>query len=253
MYSFARCVVLAFALCLPAAAMASEAAREKTIAVRVQVDAAGKVQSAKALPDPDGVEALNNIAVGLAQKLPFTPAKKDGAAAPSETTLFLKLRMEPKPDGQFGIRLVHASNGPHVVEMGRIRLPENKGLRSRATIVVSVPLREDGTPEVDGMKTEKVDMTNGSAFDEARYVSAIEGSLRHSRFEPDKVGGVAVRTRANLPYQFGGGGGGRGRGGKDAPGDDAKDTASVPGVTEVSDQAGVELPKVIFTPAPVAK
>ena len=245
MSSFFRFALL-LSLCLPFASWAAspDLAREKTISLRVQIDAAGKVQSAQPLPDPEAVEALNRIAIGLAQKLPFTPARKDGAAVASETTLYLKLVMEPKSDGQFGVRLAQASNGPHVVKMGRLRPPENKGLRGRALLVVSVPLRADGTPDTAGVKTEKLEMKDASAFAEARYMDTIVASLHDSRFELDKVGGVAVPTRASLPYQFGGGGGRGGRG--QAP--DKKDDggSSIPGIQEVSDQPGVELPKVIF-------
>ena len=68
MSSFFRFALLL--LCLPFAAWAAspDLAREKTISLRVQIDAAGKVQSAQPLPDPEAVEALNRIAIGLARK-----------------------------------------------------------------------------------------------------------------------------------------------------------------------------------------
>ena len=253
MFQIVRRVAFCLALLLPGGfCAAQDLAREQTILLRVQVDAAGKVQSAQPLPDPNAVEALNRVAVDLARKLPFSPAKKDGAAVASETTLYLKLVMEPKAGGQFGIRLAQASNGPHVVQMGRLHLPENKGLRGRVLVVVGVPLRADGSPDVDKLKTEKVEMKEASSFAEARYVATIVASLRESRFELDKVAGAVVPTRASLPYQLGGGGRGR-RGGDDKNDKDGKDGSAMLGVAGVSDQPGVELPKVIFTPAPAAK
>lgn len=254
MSSFVRCVVLLVSLCLPLAVFASEPAREKTISLRVQLDAAGKVQSAQPLPDPEAVEALTRIAVGLAPKLPFTPAKKDGVAVASETTLYLKLVMEPKADGQFGVRLAQASNGPHVVKMGRLRPPENKGLRGSALVVVSLVLRADGTPDMSGIKTEKVEMSGASAFAEARYMDTIVASLNDSRFELDKVGGVAVPTRVSLPYQFGGSRNRdsyRDRGRKElGQAEEKTDVGSTtPSIQESSEQPGVELPKVVFAAA----
>ena len=254
MFHIVRRVVCGLALLVPVGLCAAQdLAREQTILLRVQVDAAGKVQSAQPLPDPNAVEALNRVAVDLARKLPFAPAKKDGAAVASETTLYLKLAMEPKAGGQFGIRLAQASNGPHVVQMGRLHLPENKGLRGPVRVVVNVPLRADGAPDVDGIKTEKVEMKEASSFAEARYMAAIVASLRESRFELDKVGGAAVPTRASLPYQFGGGGRGRRGGGEKADKEANSGSSSVLGVTGVSEQAGVELPKVIFVAPVTAK
>lgn len=231
------------------AAMASEPVREKTVSLRVRIDAAGNVQSALPLPDPEAVETLSNLAVGLARKLAFKPAKRDGVAIASETTLYLKLRLAPQADGRFGVSLAQASNGPHVVDMGKLRLPQNKGLRSRAMIVVGVSLRANGRPDVDSLKVESVEMKEGSSFVEARYVAAIAGSLRDSLFELDRVGDTTVPTRAHLPYRFGGGGRGRGNQG-DEEGDEA---SSTPGVSESSEQAGVELPQVIFTQAAASK
>ena len=78
-----------------------------------------------------------------------------------------------------------------------------------------------------------------------QLADTIVASLHDSRFELDKVGGVAVPTRASLPYQFGGGGGRGGRG--QVPDKKDEGGSSIPGIQEVSDQPGVELPKVIFT------
>src|SRR6478735_11049899 len=99
-------LALAFALAAGTtlAAKPAPAPQEHMIGVRVAIDATGKVTSAQP-SDPSAIAALNQVATEIARKLPFDPATKDGAAAPSETSLFLLLALEPKGNGQFGIRL----------------------------------------------------------------------------------------------------------------------------------------------------
>ena len=74
------------------------------VLLRVQVDAAGKVQSSRAL-DPNAVPALVNAAQELAGKLQFAPAQKSGRTVSSETSLVLTLALEPRAGGGFGIAL----------------------------------------------------------------------------------------------------------------------------------------------------
>lgn len=221
-------------------------AREQMVAVQVQVDAAGKVKSAQPLPDPAVAEAMSRVAGELAYKLPFAPAKKAGVAVASETVLYLALAIEPRGNGQFGIRLKQASNGPMVTQMGKINVPKYQERGDRgATLVVGVSLGADGVPNIDSFKSESVLMKSPSKFAEARYLDAIASSLRKTRFRVDTVDGAAIPTYVRLPYQFDGGGEKR-----DEKTGQPIGNARAPGVEERSDQAGVELPKVLFLPPP---
>ena len=90
-------------LCL-AAAPADGRMPPQVIALRVTVDAAGKVQTSTP-SNPQAIPALNHAAEEISRKLTFAPAKKNGVAVPSETTLSLTLALEPRADGQFGLQL----------------------------------------------------------------------------------------------------------------------------------------------------
>lgn len=241
-----RCLFLALAFFITPAFAGDAPTREQTVAVQVQIDAKGKVTSAQAVPDPTVAAAMNRVATELALKLGFVPAKKAGQAVPSESVLFLLLAIEPRSDGQFGIRLKQASNGPMVVNMGKINVPKYQARGDRgATLVVGVTLGADGVPAMESFKTESVTMRSPSKFAEARYLDAIAASLRNTRFRVDKVDGAAIPTYVRLPYQFDGGGEKR----DEKTGEPAKQPRP-PGMDERSEQQGIELPKVVFNAPP---
>lgn len=255
-------IVFSFVLALSAgtavAATTPAPAQEHMIGVRVAVDAAGKVTSAQP-SDPLAIPALNQAAIEIARKLPFDPATKDGVAAPSETTLFLLLVLEAKDNGQFGIRLKKAQNGPDWSKSAPLKKQDYQQGGASALVVVNVDLRADGTVDPDSIKAETMELKVKSSFAEARYLDAISASLRESQFVLEKVAGTAVPERLTLPYKFGGGGGRRGN--KDAGEADAskKHNATdkvvadkpTPEMKSQSLVAGVTLPKVRFT-APTA-
>lgn len=240
-----------------AAATPATPAQEHMMGVRVAVDAAGKVTSAQP-SDPAAIPALNQAATEIARKLAFDPATKDGVAAASETTLFLLLVLEPKNNGQFGIRLKRAQSGPDRSKSAPVIPPKYQQRDANALVVVTVDLRADGGVDPASIKAETMELKVKSKFAEARYLDAIASSLRESRFILDKVAGVDVPARLTLPYQFGGG---PGRGGDDEDASEASKKGGEPvadkPTPEMKSQslvAGVTLPKVRFTAAaPPAK
>jgi len=250
---------LAFALAAGTslAATPTPAPQEHMIGVRVAVDATGKVTSAQP-SDPAAIAALNQAATEIARKLPFDPATKDGVAAPSETSLYMLLVLEPKANGQYGIRLKKALSGPDRDKAAPLIPPkyQQRGDAS-AMIVVTVDLRADGSVDADSVKPQSVELKVKSSFAERRYVDAITASLRDSHFILDKVAGMDVPARLTLPYKFGAGGERQRPGDEDADekgkkkdGDAAK--KPTPEMRAESLVPGVTLPKVHFTPPPEA-
>jgi hypothetical protein len=250
------CVALvALAFAAPAASLPEAAAvPPQTIVLKVGVDAGGRVQTTASL-DPAAAPALLQAAEAYARKLVFTPARKGGSAVPSETYLSLVLAMEPAGEGKYALKLRRAVNGPGVASLGKLDPPKNLGRRAGATIVVAVDVDAQGKPDMDSFKAEKVELREPSSFAEARYLDAIRQSVRHSRFDPDKVAGVPVASRVSLPYRFGMGGakakpgedeGGRGK--KPMPGD----PTDQPTMQGVSLQPDIELPKLDYKSAPAA-
>ncbi len=232
--------------------------QEHMIGVRVSIDAAGKVTSAQP-SDPAAIAALNQAATEIARKLPFDPATKDGVAATSETSLFMLLALEPKANGQFGIRLKKAVSGPDRSKSAPLIPPsyQQRGDRS-AMIVISVDLRPDGSVDPATIKPVLMELKVKSSFAEARYLDAIAASLRDSHYVLDKVAGTDVPARLTLPYKFGAGGQRQRAGEEDADEKDkAKDGKPVekkptPEMRAESLVPGVTLPKVRFTAPPEA-
>ena len=218
------------------------------IALKVGVDAAGKVTSTKPA-DPQANASLNTIAAEFARKLVFVPARKDGKPAASETSLTVVLALEPAGEGRFAPKLKRAFNGPGLVQMGKVDAPKYPGRRGGALVVVAVNVNAEGVPDPSTQATERMQLREPNKFAEARYLDAVSFSVRGSRFEVDRVDGVAVPSRVSLPYQFGGGPGkpkdgeDEGRRGAKPP---AMDISAMPVMTAVSSVPGIELPKLDY-------
>ena len=218
------------------------------IALQVSVDAAGKVVSIKPA-DAQVVPGLNRVAEEFARKLVFTPARKGGKAVPSETTLTVVLVLEPVGEGRFAPKLKRAFNGPRLVQMGKAEPPKYQGRKGGALVVVAVNVGADGAPDPASQTTERMELREPNKFAEARYLDAVSISVRGSRYEVDKVDGVAVPSRVSLPYQFGGGPGkpedgeDEGKRGAKPP---AMDVGAMPMMTAVSAVPGIDLPKLDY-------
>jgi TonB family protein len=261
MSRLASLAVLGFALAtaaLGASAAKPEAAAAaakvpRYVLLRVDVDAAGKVQGARAL-NKDEIPALANAAIEISRKLTFTPARKDGRAVPSETSLMLELMLVPKPEGGAGVALQGAHNGPSVLRMGK---PQPPKVRSNGGVVfVGADLRADGSVDMDSFKVDKVEMRTESSADQERFVVAAKHSLKDTVFQLDKVDGVEIASHISVPYQFNGGAEKRDRNSRGGLADDDEDYGAAnggepkhkqpPSITAVSTVAGVDLPKIDY-------
>lgn len=219
---------------------------QQMIALKVSVDAAGKVVAVKP-GDSQVVPGLNRAAEEFARKLVFVPARKGGKAVSSETSLTVTIALEPLGEGRFAPRLKRAFSGPGLLHMGKIDPPKYQGRQGGALVVVAVNVGADGSPDPATQTTERVQLRDPSKFAEARYLDAVSNSVRGSRFELDKVDGEVVPSRVSLPYRFGGGPtkppeGDKKRGGKPP----SMDLVSMPVMTAVSAVPGIELAKLDY-------
>ena len=250
---FFRTALLSLLVLSPGLVLAEAAAaapRPQLIGLRVSVDAAGKVQTATPI-DPSLLPALNSAAGEIARKLTFSPARKDGRAVASETTLSLTLALEPKANGQYGLALRRAQNGPTLLAIGKSIPPRyQQGKENGALVVVGANLRADGSLDMDSLKTERMELRVPSKFAEARYLDVVKNSLQGSRFQLDKVDGVEIPSRLSIPFRFGGGPA------KPKPGEEPRrgaappQEADLPALSAVSSIPGVELPQIRYE-APV--
>lgn len=248
-----RCLALAVGVAiafqtLAAAPAPAQKTRVETVSLRVTVDAAGKVQTSRP-SDPQTAAGLLAVAESFARKLTFTPARKQGVAVPGETTLTLVIALEPRPDGQYGTQLRRATNGPGVLEVGKTVAPRyQQGKENGALVGIAVSLLADGSTDMGTLATERMELRVPSAFAEARYMDAIRTSLRGTRFELDKVDGVAIPERVSVAYRFGGGPIKPKPNEEERPGNPRlPEDVEVPALTAVSSVPGIELAKVDYS------
>lgn len=218
----------------------------QTVVLRVGVDATGHVVWSNPV-EPQAQPGLVRAAQAYAGRLLFTPARKDGVAVASETSLYVILAVEPAVDGKYALKLRRATNGPGVVIVGHLEMPAYTGRRGGAIIVVSVDVDANGVANADTIKTESAKLREPNKFAEARYLDVIHRSVKGSRFVPDQVAGQPVASRVMLPYRFGMGGN------KPKDGEEASrsapppsDPSTDPAMTAVSAAPGIELPKVEY-------
>ena len=248
-----RAALLAVGLALaalagtPAPVLAAEPAAvhvppPQNVLLRVHVNAEGKVVSSSPL-DENTMPVILQAAQQIASKLTFTPARKNGRATVSETTLVVTLGFEAQPAGGFGISLLRAQNGPSVVEIGKAQSPKvpktNGGI-----VVVGADLRADGSVDIDSFKVEKVELRVPSEFDQSQYEKAARVSLKDTRFMLDKVDGIEIPSRIAVAFMFNGGAEKRderrGEG-------EAKEKPTPPSMTATSKIEGIELSKIDYT------
>lgn len=241
--AFAPVLLLAALAAAPAQAAAPP--RGETLNLRVAVDAAGRVVSATPV---DPAAALNAAAQAYAAKLVFTPAKKNGVGVASQTCLTMRLEVEPRPDGRFGLKLRRAINGPCVVQVGKAD-PPNVPREQGGMVVAGADIGADGAVTPDSVRIESMALSVPSSFAEARYTDFVQKSLRGTRFEVDTVDGAKVPTHVSMPYRFG-------RGAKKPPTDESRTereqamraaASELQSVNAKSLQAGVELAKIDFS------
>ena len=251
-----RCLLLAGCIfaALPATATAPAAAgdpdrlRPQFIGLRVTVDAAGKVQAAQPL-DAQALPGLNRAGEEIARKLSFQPARKNGVPVASETTLSLALALEPRGDGQFGLQLKRAQNGPTLLAVGKSEPPRyQQGRENGALVVVGVNLQADGRPDMASLAKEHMELRVASEFAEARYLDAATKALRGSRFQLDKVDGVDIPAHISVPFRFGGGPKKAEPGQEESKrGHKPDQDMDLPSMNALSLVAGVELAKIDYT------
>lgn len=243
------CALLVAASAAAAAPPAPPTARDEVIVYRVAVGADGKVTSARPF---DPAAPMADIGQGFASRLVFTPAQKDGRAAPSTTCATLHIRAEPKPDNTYGVRLLRAVNAPCLLDVGSALPPRVNRGENGGRIILGANLRTDGRVDPDSIALESAELRVPQPNTQARYEDHARLTLRGSRFELDTVDGAPVTVHVSAPFEYGGGPG------KRKPGEERKrgappETPKLPSWNATSTVPGVQVPKIDFTaPTPDA-
>lgn len=212
----------------------------KIVSLRVAVSAAGELVSVKP-SDTSLPEALNRGAAELAHKLRFSPARFDGRAVSSETTLHLTLRLSPTPRGDYTVSLVDAQNGPLYSLLKAPRYPleqDRRGISAAVLAVISVD--ENGKPDLSALKFDDVRVSSGDGRSKQAFKLAVQESLRNTRFEMDLVDGKPMAYVARVPYSFCSG---------STPDCDGFRTKEAPKIRLAALAKGDAFPEVAFAPA----
>lgn len=204
-------------LATPAVAQAPATAAPpvQRVLLRVKLDAAGRLQASTPL-DASNPPALIKAGEEIARKLSFTPARKDGRAVPSETSLMLTLAFVPRANGTYGISLAAAQNGPSITELGK--QGGSFGVERSGRVSVGVDLLADGSTDMKSFK--------GAPGADERLVDSARKLLAGTRFLLDTVDGISIPARIGFEIDFGSG--------------------EPPAVTPVSKIEGIEFPRVAF-------
>ncbi len=183
-------------LARPSAAQAPAAAAPpvQRVLLRVKVDAAGRIQASTPL-DASNPPALIKAGEEIARKLSFTPARKDGRAVPSETSLMLTLAFVPRAGGAYGISLAGAQNGPSITELGK--QGGSFGAERSGRVSVSVDLLADGSTNMKSFQ--------GASGADERLADSARKLLAGTRFLLDTVDGISIPARITFDIDFGSG------------------------------------------------
>lgn len=124
------------------------------------------------------------------------PARRNGRAVGGDTTLYLRLSLEPDGDDVL-VRVAKASTGPRSATIVPPKYPlQALQWRRQAILIVTVDVRADGT--VDAMSSRML-AGNGS---ENAFIAAAERSIGQWRFVPERVDGLPVATKLQVPIEF---------------------------------------------------
>lgn len=124
------------------------------------------------------------------------PARRGGRAVGGDTTLYLDLSLEPAGKDVI-VRVAKASTGPRQRKTIPPIYPADAIRRRRQAIVfATADVRADGTVAAVSAR-----MVAGKG-DGRSFVTAAERSIARWTFVPERVDGVPVATRVQVPIEF---------------------------------------------------
>jgi len=127
----------------------------------------------------------------------FTAGKVNGTAAPTQTTLNVRVVLEPLESGDYVVRLRKASTGPTYAHLTSPEYPES-ALKFRRGGAVLVDIDFDADGRVTAAKaTQGVEPKPAPDL-----VRAAVAAVKHWTLKPETIGGHGVAGRARLPICF---------------------------------------------------
>ena len=197
---------LALLLGLLHGASAALAVEQGEVAARVSVDAEGRVDGVEILdPIPAPLERLVESA---ARRLEFEPARRDGRAVASRTTLRFDVRFTPGEPGKQLARVEGATTEVawrkrHVVPWPRGAGRDGYG----AWVLADLALRPDGSVDGGASRVEDVVLVSerGVVEDEVYrriFERAVLRSLGRWSAVPEELEGAPVAARVKVAVTF---------------------------------------------------
>lgn len=197
-----RALPAVLAVLLAATAAADDGDFEKVIGFRVGVDANGQVRTAlptnAALP-PE----VNRAAAGLTRQLHFEPARVDGRAVASETTVSLTVRFLAQPGGGYRLALHAARQTLQGLDMPAPPYPATASAQDvGARVVTFLAVDAQGKVDMTHSRIESLTLTRPQPELERDFRDAVLQTVRHWRFGMDTVDGRPQPANVHLPTNF---------------------------------------------------
>ena len=160
---------------------------------RVTVAADGTVQQAS-LPHSTLSVAMQEQVLNRVRTFEFEPATRDGLAGVTETTVWVKLALEPNGD-QLELRVIGADI---TVGMERLKAPRYPAAQLRrmqsATVDLQVSYDQTG-------KVTDVNVTSAKPDLKAFKLAAIKAA-REWQVQPERIDGVGMAGSVLVPVRF---------------------------------------------------
>ena len=183
-------------------AMSSHAPRaEQTLPDSIDVTAdlsvsrEGRIVKLEFLDDLS--DELEQFLRARVQSWSIKPARRDGRPVGGDTTLYLRLSIEPAGKDVI-VRVAQASTGPRYAEKKAPPIYPSAAIKRRhqALLYVTADIRADGTV---GAVSSRMLAATGSR---SAFTTAAERGVLRWRFVPERVDGVPVPTRVHFPMSF---------------------------------------------------
>lgn len=175
-------------------------------AMRVSIDDNGLVLAVEVLD-----EAPTRLATLLgerAKRLEFEPARRDGIAVPSRTTVVAEVVFTPAASGRQEARIAGMGTEVAFARRGVVPWPRGAGRDGYSAVVLAeLEVRPDGSVDREDSRIVQVAMAqSGVPADEETYQRIFEKAVMRSlgRWEviPEEVDGEALATRVRVPVRF---------------------------------------------------
>lgn len=192
-FVFAAAFVLGLTLAPPTAARGGDSV-QTTLVWHLDLGADGAIGELTAVSTmPD---LLRDKLEAEIRTWSFRSGKIGGSAAPSQTSLNLRVRGDRQADGTWSVTLLGAETGGRMRKMIVPQYPE-AAIASRRQGLVLLLLEYDA----DGKVTSST-VADASPIKTGNLIGAARGASKRYEFEPERVGGRAVAGSALLPVCF---------------------------------------------------